>query len=98
MGKHYITLALHLFVGHCGRAETKLCLKKKIIKHPAEIILHACAFMSYWAGLFTPELQVDVAMGVDTMLAIAHKLLKKKPDVKRLQAGEDVQSGDGDEA
>jgi hypothetical protein len=32
------------------------------------------------------------------MLAIAHKLLKKKPGVKRLQAGEDVQSEDGDEA
>jgi hypothetical protein len=54
--------------------------------------------MSYWAGLFTPELRVDVAAGVDTVLAIAHKLLKKKPDVKRLQTGEDVQSGDGDDA
>jgi hypothetical protein len=80
------------------KSRNKVVFEKKIIKHPAEIILHACAFMSYWAGLFTPELQVDVAMGVDTMLAIAHKLLKKKPDVKRLQAGEDVQSGDGDEA
>jgi hypothetical protein len=54
--------------------------------------------MSYWAGLFTPELQVDVAAGVDTMLAIAHKLLKKKPDVEHLQTGEDVQFEDGDEA
>jgi hypothetical protein len=54
--------------------------------------------MSFWAGLFTPELQVDVAAGVDTMLAIAQKLLRKKPDVKRLPAGEDVQPEGGDEA
>jgi hypothetical protein len=54
--------------------------------------------MSYWAGLFTPELRADVAAGLDAMLAIAHKLLKKKSDVKRLHAGEHVQSGDGDGA
>jgi hypothetical protein len=80
------------------KRRNKLYLKKRLIKHPAEIILHACAFMSYWAGLFTPELQVDVAAGVDTMLAIAQKLLKKKPDVKRLPAGEDVQPEGGHEA
>jgi hypothetical protein len=28
-----------------------------MIKSPAEIILHACIFMLYWAGLFTPEAQ-----------------------------------------
>jgi hypothetical protein len=98
MGRHFITLALQLSAGHCGKEETKLYLKKRLIKHPAEIIVHACEFMSYWAGLFTPELQVDVAAGVDTMLAIAHKLLKEKPDVKGLPAGEDVQPEDGDEA
>jgi hypothetical protein len=29
--------------------------EKKLTKHPAEIILHPCALMSYWAGLFTPS-------------------------------------------
>jgi hypothetical protein len=27
----------------------------KRIKHPAEIFIHACAFMSYWAGLLAEE-------------------------------------------
>jgi hypothetical protein len=80
------------------KSRNKAVFEKKIIKHLAENHTARLCIHVYWAGLFTPELQVDVAAGVDTMLAIAHKLLKKKPDVERLQTGEDVQSEDGDEA
>jgi hypothetical protein len=45
------------------------------IKHRAEIFIHACAFMSYWAGLQAEEGQAQVVAGVETMLKIAYKLL-----------------------
>jgi hypothetical protein len=79
------------------KCRNKVVFEKKLIKHPAEIALHACAFMSYWAGLFTLELQVNVAAGVDTILAIAHRLLKKRPDIRRLPAGDDFHPEDTDE-
>jgi hypothetical protein len=80
------------------KCRNKVVFEKKLIKHPAEITLHAYAFMTYWAGLFTPEVQDNVEAGVDTMLAIAHRLLKKRPSIRRLPAGNDDQLGDGDEA
>jgi hypothetical protein len=35
-------------------------------------MLHACALLSYWTGLFTPEVQDEV------VLAIAHGLLAQQ--------------------
>jgi hypothetical protein len=37
------------------KSRNKVIFDKKIIKHLVEIIMHACAFMLYWAGLFEPD-------------------------------------------
>jgi hypothetical protein len=73
--------------------------KKKVIKHPTEIVLHACALLSYWAGLFTPEVRKVVVAGVNPMLAIAHKLLAQQnraQAVARLTAARGDQSDEED--
>jgi hypothetical protein len=52
-------------------------------------VLHTSSFLSYWAGLFAPGQQEDVAEGVEVMLSIAHKLLaqqKSHLEVGRLMA------------
>jgi hypothetical protein len=33
------------------KARNKACFKEILIKSPRDIICHACALMSYWAGL-----------------------------------------------
>jgi hypothetical protein len=32
------------------KCRNMIVFDKKVIKHPAEIVLHACALLSYWAG------------------------------------------------
>jgi hypothetical protein len=51
------------------------CFDKKLIKHPTEIIFHACSFMTYWARLYNSELQGKLMDGVKTLLACAHRVL-----------------------
>jgi hypothetical protein len=48
---------------------------KKVIKHPAKIIVHACAFMSHWEGLFNADFATRIADGVKVMLVLSHKIL-----------------------
>jgi Asp/Glu/hydantoin racemase len=67
---------------------------KKIIKHPAEIIIHVCTFMSHWAGLFHTDFTGGIVEGVKVMLALAHKILaqqKRGASVKLLPAPGDDQ-------
>jgi hypothetical protein len=55
----------------------RVVFDKKIIRHPAKIVLHVCSLLFYWAGFFAPERQ-DVAAGVEMILSIAHKLLAQQ--------------------
>jgi hypothetical protein len=41
----------------------KAVFDKKTIKHPAEIIVYACAYMYYWAGLFKSDFAGGVPAG-----------------------------------
>jgi hypothetical protein len=71
------------------KGRNKVVFDKKVIRHPAEIVLHACSLLSYWAGLFTLERQEDVAAGVEVALSVAHKLLvqqNRQMEVGRLMA------------
>jgi hypothetical protein len=79
--RKYITLVMLQFVGAYGRVEIELCLIKKIIKHPVEIIIYACTFMSHWAGLFHTDFAGGIAEGVKVMLALAHKILAHRREV-----------------
>lgn len=52
------------------------------MKHPIEILNHACAFMKFWAGLYKADSQDQLVAGVNTMLAIAYQLLQNQRRVE----------------
>ncbi|KAG2600329.1 hypothetical protein PVAP13_5KG469507, partial [Panicum virgatum] len=39
------------------KARSKACFEFKWLKHPAEIICHACSFLKFWTGLHKEEFQ-----------------------------------------
>lgn len=39
------------------KARNRACFDKKLIKHPCKILVLACIFMRYWAGLYPGEMQ-----------------------------------------
>jgi hypothetical protein len=49
----------------------KAIFDKKWIKHPAEVVVYACTFMSYWTGHYNATIQEQIAGGVEKMLTIA---------------------------
>ena len=52
-----------------------MCFENIKLKHPITILIHACALISYWAGLYGSELQDKIMEGVKILLACAHKVL-----------------------
>ena len=85
MGVCFIILALLLFARQFGKLEIKRSLtKKKIIRHPAEILIHSSSFMTYWAGLYKEELQGGLVEGVKDLLACAHRVLAQQARSQRL--------------
>lgn len=74
----FISLELLPFAGLFGKLGTKHVLKEKIIQNPISIICHACALISYWAGLFLESDKEQLIEGANTMLHIALKLLNEK--------------------
>ena len=57
------------------KSRNKTCFDKKIIKNPAEILIHACALIEFWANLYNPELQGALIDGVKIILSCAHRVL-----------------------
>jgi len=47
----------------------KVCFDLKSLRSPAEIVIHACALMSYWAGLYGSELHDKILVGVKLWLS-----------------------------
>ena len=60
------------------KCRNKAVFDAKLIRHPAEILLHSYAFMNYWAGLYTSDFQGRLLDGVKTLLACAHKVLAQQ--------------------
>ena len=46
-----------------------------MLTNPLEIISHACALLSYWAGLYSTEMQATILAGVKKLLSCAHRVL-----------------------
>lgn len=83
------------------KSGNKVVFDKKSIKHPVEIIVHTCAFMLYWAGLFKPDFAGGVTEGIKVLLAIAQRVLVQQRNVlvvQMLPALHDDQAGDDVEA
>ena len=81
-------------LGHwkaCNRA----CFDKVIITNPLDIIYHACALMKYWAGLFAEADKEQLEEGLNTMLEIANKILKRQK--KDMDTARQLHDGDQDE-
>ena len=56
------------------KRRNKVCFKHKDLQNLAEIITHACTFLSYLAGLYSLELQGKIMEGVELLLSCEHKV------------------------
>ena len=61
------------------KCRNKACFNKKVIKSPSEIIIHICAFLTYWAGLYNQKTQGKILEGVQALLACAHMVMASQP-------------------
>lgn len=76
------------------KARNKACFDKVVIKSPLDIIYHACALMTYWAGLYGEMDREQLVEGINTMLKIAEKILKRKRGDTEAEAANRLQAGD----
>ena len=67
------------------KSRNRACFDNKILRNPAEIVIHACALMAFWAGLYTPELQDQLAVGMKFILSCAHRVLARQTHPAPLQ-------------
>lgn len=78
--KYMHTFGLAAICWAIWKAWNKACFDKKLIKHPAEIICHACAFMNFWRGLHKVDLQAQIAEGLKILLSSACRILLAQPN------------------
>lgn len=76
MGKLYTILVSQRWA--IWKCRNKAVFDDKVIRHPAEILIHACVFLKYWTGLHKEELQVGLLEGVKTLLACAHRVMAQQ--------------------
>jgi hypothetical protein len=60
------------------KSRNKVVFDKKLIKHSAEIVIHACVFLLYWAGLFKPDFAGGVTEEIKVLLVIARRVLAQQ--------------------
>jgi hypothetical protein len=68
-----------------------------MIKHPAEILIHAWALMNYWAGLYASDFHEIIIDGVKILISCARRVLAQqgRPVIaSRLLAPADDQESD----
>ena len=53
-------------------------LIKKMLKHPTDIMLFACALMSFWAGLYGTDMQGKILEGVKILISCVHKVMAQQ--------------------
>lgn len=57
------------------KGRNKTCFEHIALRNPVEIITHACAFMSYWVGLYASEMQNNIMEGFKLLPSCAHKVM-----------------------
>ena len=77
------------------KARNRACFEKVIIKNHLDIVYHACALMKYWAGIFAEADKEQLEEGLNTMLEIANKILKRQK--KDMDTARQLHDGDQDE-
>ena len=78
LAKKYHTLGIAAVCWVIWKTRNKICFEGKTIHDPASIVCYACVLMSYWAGLYPDVDKEALEAGINTMLQIAMKLVKKK--------------------
>ena len=78
----------------------KLALKKNPLCSPTDILLYACALMSYWAGLYGVEMHGKIMEGMKILISCVHKMMaqQKHPSPTLLLEGPARLHEIGDEA
>ena len=69
------------------KARNRAFFMEKNLKHPVEIISHACSLMKYWTGLYSVEQQAALADGVQWLLSFACGFLSSHRNQQRLTLG-----------
>lgn len=77
------------------KARNKVCFDKIMIKNPLDIVYHACALIKYWAGLFVEADKEQLEEGVNAILEIAKRILKRQK--KDMEGTRQLDNGDDDE-
>jgi len=49
-----------------------------MLKNPTNIILYACALMTYWAGLYGSDMQGKFLEGVRFLVSSVHKVMAQQ--------------------
>ena len=62
------------------KCRNKAVFDAKIIRHPAEILLHSCSFMNPWACLYSSDFQGRLSEGVKGLMACAYKILVQQSE------------------
>ena len=65
-----ILVVVQLSVGRYGNAGTNHALTKKHLKSPCEILILACSFLTYWAGLYNEVTQEKILVGVQQFAGV----------------------------
>ena len=63
------------FVGLSGKKRNEACFENKLLRNPIDILIYACALMSYWAGLYGSDMQNKTMDGVKLLLSCANRVL-----------------------
>jgi hypothetical protein len=74
-GLQFHMLGLAAVCWACWKLRNRACFDKIILKNSNEILLYACAFMKYWAGLYPEDTQQLISSGVAVMMKTAMHLL-----------------------
>ena len=71
-GSSVYTFELSAICWAIWNRRNEACFDNKLLRSPTEIITYACALMSYWSGLYGPEMQGKILEGVKTLLSCVH--------------------------
>lgn len=100
-GKQAHGLGLAAICWAIWKARSKAYFEKKLIKHPAEILCHACSFMNFWTGLIKTDFQAQVTDVVKVLLAMARRILAAQhrvvPAPAKLPPPEEDESQEADD-
>jgi len=85
-GEQVHTFGLAAICWAIWKCRNKACFDKKPPRSPIDIIMYACSFMSFWAGLYNQEFQSKILEGFRVVMEVACSLPIKPPPPPRVLA------------